>query len=262
MLDQKEQAYVTLYDRLLQIGDQHIENLEKAVSQQLFNSIEDRTGRCLSEDEFAMYVEEGEPAKKPKYRFTGDAKEALKDYYNAVHTLCEAQTNFMASTKVLEEKIEDKSVFLDIIKQVQLPMVQVSIRTAEEWEKLQGKMNREVTLLTHLPNFRRIYPNATEQTRTMAAFMCHILYKQITGLQKSQTGCAAEFRCGTTPFKRLIPGKRQPGRPGRLSKAGKSRRKLEEVVAMEGGTPAKQMKTTPKPAHRRGQSKGRGKKNK
>ena len=125
-VDQKEQAYITLYDRLLQIGNQHIENLEKAVSDQVFNCIKDRTGRCLSEDEFAMYVEQEEPAEKPKYRFTGDAKEALKDYYDAVHTLCEAQTNFMASTKVLEEKIVDKSVFLDIIKQVQLPAVQVS----------------------------------------------------------------------------------------------------------------------------------------
>ena len=100
----------------------------------------------------------------------------------------------------------------------------MSIRTVEEWEKLQDKMYREITLLTHLPNFRRIYPNATEQTRTMAAFMYYVLYEQITGLQKSQTGCAAKFRCGTTPFKRLITGKRQPGRPGRSNKAGKSRR--------------------------------------
>ena len=76
---------------LLQIGDQHIDNLENAVSDQVFNCIRDRTGRCLSEDEFTMYVEKGEPAKKPKYKLTGDAKEALKDYYDAVHTLCEAQ---------------------------------------------------------------------------------------------------------------------------------------------------------------------------
>ena len=137
-------------------------------------------------------------------------------------------------------------MFLDIIKQVQLPAVQVSVRTIEEWEKLQGMTNREVTLLTHLPNFRRIYPNANEQTRTMAAFIYYILYEQITGLQKSQTGCVAEFRCQTTPFKRLITGKRQPGRPGRSGEAGKSGRKLEEVAEMEGTTPAKQPKVTPK----------------
>ena len=153
-------------------------------------------------------------------------------------------------------------MFLDIIKQVKLPAVQVSIRTIEEWEKFEGKTYREVTLLTHLPNFRRINPNATEQTRTMAAFMYYVLYEQITSLQKSQTGSTAEFRCRTTPFKRLITGKRQPGRPGRSSEAGKSGRKLEEVAEMEGATPAKQMKTTPKSAHGRDQGKGVGKKNK
>ena len=93
MLVQKEQAYVTLYNRLLQIGDQHKENLDKAVSEQVFNCIKDRTGRCLSKDEFTMYVEEGEPVKKPKYKLTDDAKEALKDYYDMVYTLCETQTN-------------------------------------------------------------------------------------------------------------------------------------------------------------------------
>ena len=102
----------------------------------------------------------------------------------------------------------------------------------------------------------------TSRQKTMAAFMYYVLYEQITGLQKSQTGCAAQFKCQTTPFKRLITGKRQPGRPGRSSETGKSRRKLEEVAVMEGAVPAKQPKVTPKPAHRRGRGKGRGKKNK
>ena len=47
-------------------------------------------------------------------------------------------------------------------------------------------------------------------------------------------------------------GKKQPGRPGRSVDAGKSTRKLEEIAAMEGGTPAKQRKVTLKPAHGRG----------
>ena len=143
---------------------------------------------------------------------------------------------------------------------VQLPAVQMSIRTIEEWEKLEGKTYREVTLLTHLPNFRSIYPNANEQTRTMAAFMYYVLYEQITGLQKSQMGCAAKFRCQMTPFKRLITGKRQPGGPGRSGETGKSGRKLEEVAEMEGATPAKQLKVTPKATHGRGR--GRAKKSK
>ena len=142
---------------------------------------------------------------------------------------------------VLEEKIEDKTVFLDIIRQMQLPAVQVSIRTVKEEEQLKNMTYRDVTLLTHLPDFRRLNSNATEQTRTLAAFMYFVLYEQITGLQASQTGCATEFRCQTTPFKRLVTGKKQPGGPGR-GQATRSTRSLEEVAQIEGGTPAKKAK--------------------
>ena len=100
----------------------------------------------------------------------------------------------------------------------------------------------------------------------MAAYMYFVLHKQITSLRPSQTGCAANFRCGATPFKRLVTGKKQPGRPGRSSEVrGGSSRKLEEVAEMEGATPAKQRKKATKPAAVakpacRGGKRGRGKK--
>ena len=208
------------------------------------------------------YVETEEEKKKQRYTFTGDAKVALTDYYDTVHTLCEAQQNFTKSTQVLEQKIEDKSVFLDIIKQVQLPSVQVQVRTVEELERLEGKTYRELTLMCHLPNFKRINPNAKEQTRTMAAYIYCVLYEQITGIRASQTGCATDFRCPMTPFKRLITGKRQPSRPGRSSEVrGGSSRSLEEVTEMEGPTPTKKTRKTTKsatPAKAKATPKGRG----
>ena len=260
VLDQEEQAYTTLFNTLQVLGNPHIDNFTDADKQQVFKCIRDRTGRFLKEDDFVLYVEKEEEQKKPRYNLTGDAREALKDYYDACHTLSEAQINLMLSTKVLESKITDKSVFLDIIEQVHLPAVQVSIRTVEELEQLEGKTYRELTLLHHLPNFRRIYPNVTEQTRTMAAFIYFVLYEKITGLRPSQTGCAAKFRCGMTPFKRLITGKRQSGRPGRSGDAGKFSRTVEEVAEIEGATPAKQRKVATKSTHGRG--KGRGKRTK
>ena len=93
-----------------------------------------------------------------------------------------------------------------------MPAVKVSVRTVKEIEKMEAKMYRELTFLQHLPNFRTIYPNTKEQTRTLAAFVYYVLYDQITRAQKAQTGLAIEFKCPTTPFKRLITGKRQPGR--------------------------------------------------
>ena len=217
----------------------------------------------MDDDYFVTYVETEDEKQKPRYVLTGDAKAALTDYYDAVYTLCEAQQNFAKSTQVLEKKITDKGVFLDIIKQVQLPSVKVEIRTVEEMEKLEGKTYRQLTLMCHLPNFKRINPNAKDQTRTMAAYLYCILYKQITGVRASQTGCATDFRAPTTPFMRLITGKKQPGGPGRSSETkGRSSRSLEEVAEMEGPTPAKRTRTTTKSTAAKATPKGRGKKNK
>ena len=257
----KEQAYIKLFDKLMTLGEPYIDYFDQADREQVFNCIRDKSGRFLDDDEFVTYVEMEEEKKKPKYTLTGDAKAALTDYYDAVHTLCEAQQNFAKSTQVLESKLEDKSIFLDIIKQVQLPSVQVQVRTVEEMEKMEGKTYRELTLLCHLPNFKRIYPNATEQTRRMAAYIYFVLYEQITGTRASQTGCTTDFRCPTTPFKRLVTGKKQPGGPGRSSGAkGGSSRSLEEVTKMEGNPAAKKPRRASTPAATPAASKGRGKK--
>ena len=167
----EEEAYIKLFDKLMQLGSPYIDNFDQADREQVFKCIRDKTGRFLNDDDFMMYVETEEEKEKPKYVFTCDAKLALTDYYDAVHTLCEAQQNFAKSTQVLEKKIEHKSVFLDIIQQVQLPLVQVHIRTVEELEKIEGKTYRELTLMCHLPNFKRINPNAKDQTRMMAAYI-------------------------------------------------------------------------------------------
>ena len=134
-----KEAYIRLFDKLLELGNSYIDNFNQADREQVFKCIRDKTGRFLDDDDFVTYVETEEEKQKPRYVLTGDAKIALTDYYDAVHTLCEAQQNFAKSTQVLEKKIADKSVFLDIIKQVQLPSVKVEIRTVDEMERIEGK---------------------------------------------------------------------------------------------------------------------------
>ena len=186
-----------------------------------------------------MYIETEEEFEKPKFKFTGEDKEALTNYYDLAHELCVAQADFAKATQELESKIEDKTVFLSIIQQVRLPSVQIHVRMVEEMEQLEGKTYRELTLTQHLPNAKKIYSNATDQTRTMAAFMYFVLYEHITGLKGLQTRCSRDFKCQGTPFKRLVSGKKQPGGPGRSSEQ-RSKRTLEEITELEGGTPAKQ----------------------
>ena len=254
----KEKAYDTLYDRLQQLGTPHKEGLDQADRQQVYNCIKDRTGMFLSQDENILYIETEEEFEKPKFRLTGEAKEALRNYYDAAHELCAAQTGFAKATQELESKIEDKTVFLSIIQQVRLPSVQIHVRMVEEIEQLEGKTYRELTMSQHLPDAKKIYSNTTDQTRTMAAFMCFVLYEQITGLKASQTGCSRDFQCQGTLFKRLVTGKKQPGGRGRSGKQ-RSKKTLEEVAELEGDTLAK----PPRKSTRTTKSRtGKGKKSK
>ena len=259
-----KEVYTRLFDKLLVLGEAYIDNFDRADREQVFKCIRDKTGRFLDDDDFVTYVETEEEKQKPRYVLTDNAKIALTDYYDAVHTLCEAQQNFAKSIQVLEKKIEDKSIYLDIIKQIQLPSVKVEIRTVEEMQRMEGKTYRQLTLMCHLQNFKRINPNANEQTRMMAAYMYCVLYGQITSIRASQTGCAMDFKCQATLFKRLITGKRQPSRPGRSSKArGGSSRSLEEVAEIEGASPAKRTRKTTKSATAaKATPKGRGVKSK
>ena len=136
-----------------------------------------------------------------------------------------------------------------------MPSVKVEIRTVEEMERMEGKTYRE---------FKRISPNANEQTRMMSTYMYCILHKQFTAIRASQTGCATDFKCQTMPFKRLITGKRQPGGSGRSSVArGGSSRSLEDVAEMEGAPPAKRTRKATKSATAtKATPKGRGVKGK
>ena len=58
----------------------------------------------MDDDDFVTYVETEDEKQKPRYVRTGDASAALTNYYDAVHTLCEAQQNFAKSTQVLEKE--------------------------------------------------------------------------------------------------------------------------------------------------------------
>ena len=70
----------------------------------------------LSQDKNVLYIETEEEFEKPRFRLTGEAKEALKNYYDAAHELCAAQTGFAQATQERESKVKDKTVFLSIIQ--------------------------------------------------------------------------------------------------------------------------------------------------
>ena len=93
MQDSKEQAYKTLYDTLLQIGDPHIAKFSDTDKKTVLDCIADKSGKYLSEDDFAVYVSrEDITIARKQYTVSAEEKIATKDYYDKAKDLCEAQT--------------------------------------------------------------------------------------------------------------------------------------------------------------------------
>ena len=220
----KINAYMELYDTLLELGKPHIKGLDKADGNAVLASIADKSGQFISEvNKYTVYVskEEETIAKKPVV-VSLEARKSISEYYKAAQDLCQSQTIFMRKMREMEAAVNDDNIFLDIIRQVQLPAVQVMVRMRSEEEAIQGKMYQELLLTQHLPNHKKLQLSMTDATRTMAAFMYYALHKQLTAKAKSQQACLDDFDCKTTLFKCLVTGKKQPGGPGRKGKRGKS----------------------------------------
>ena len=60
----------------------------------------------------------------------------------------------MQKTWEMQEAVKDENIFPDIIRQVQLPAVQVMVRMRREEEALQVKTYQELPLTQHLPDYQ------------------------------------------------------------------------------------------------------------
>ena len=248
------EAYELLFNTLLDLGNPHIQGLEKADIDATLACIADKSGQFRSKvDQCTVYVsKEDDTIQKKPVAVSQEARKSISEYYQEAKDLCDAQSVFMQKTRKMQGLLKDKNSFLDIIRQVQLPAVQVMVRTRSEEEALQGKTYQELSLAQHLPNYKKLQLSVTDQTRTMATFIYFVLYKQLTGKAKSQQGCSEEIKCKTTPFKCSVTRNKQPDRPGRGKGEGESYLKIEEIKQQEtGGSTAKKPKVTPKPGCRR-----------
>ena len=70
----EEEAYIKLFDKLMELGSPYIDKFDQADREQVFKCIRDKTGRFLNDDDFVTYVETEEEKEKPRYVFTRDAK--------------------------------------------------------------------------------------------------------------------------------------------------------------------------------------------
>ena len=147
--ESKINAYMELYDTLLELGKPHIKDLGKADGTAVLASIAVKSGQFISEvDKLTVYVSKKEKKiqKKP-VAVSEKARKSIIEYYKAVQDLCDVQSTFMQRTLEMQAAVNDENIFLEIIRQVQLPAVQVMVRMRSEEEALQGKAYQELSLI-------------------------------------------------------------------------------------------------------------------
>ena len=114
--DAKINAYMELYDTLLELGKPHIKGLDKADDNAVLASIADKSGQFISEvDKFTVYVsKEDETIMKKPVVFSPEARKSISEYYKAVQDLFQAQTIFMQRTQKMQAAVNDKNIFLTL----------------------------------------------------------------------------------------------------------------------------------------------------
>ena len=142
--ENKINVYMELYNTLLELGKPHIKGLDKADGTGVLASIADKSGQFLSEvDKSMLYVsKEDETITKKPVVVSQDTKKCISEYYKAAQDLKKSQAVFMQKMREMEAAINDENIFLDIIRQVQLPAVQVMVRKRSEEEALQARCTR------------------------------------------------------------------------------------------------------------------------
>ena len=137
----QDRTYQKLYADLLDRGSPHIEQLETADRKAVLDSIADKSGKYADEmDKNMLYIhQEAENIKVPPVVVSDEARKAMKDYYKSAEKMCDAQADLMRNTQVLQQKLNDDTTFLEILRHMQLPLIQVTVRTKQQEESLQGK---------------------------------------------------------------------------------------------------------------------------
>ena len=108
------EAYKLLYTTLLEIGNPHIKDFEKADRATVLASIADKSGQFLSKvDRCTVYIsKEDETIQKKPVAVSQEAKKSIAEYYQAAQDLYDAQSTFMQKTREMQAAVKDENIFL------------------------------------------------------------------------------------------------------------------------------------------------------
>ena len=153
-------------------------------------------------------------------RFPRDEEAVVKfdNYVGTMEELAMRHSAYMEKLWQLMQVCITHNAVIDIMNNVFIPPIQVTVTSRDQAEAAEGKPLQELAIARHTPDPQALPADCAESTKILAAFLSFVLQRQITGQQATAATCGEAFTCDVTIMECLATGKKASGKGGKGTK--------------------------------------------
>ena len=163
-----------------------------------------------------------------------EARTKLDNYIGVMEELEMGHSIYMEKLWHLMQVCTNHNTVIDVINNVFIPPIQVTITSRNQTEAEGGRPLQELATTCHTPDPQALPPNCSESTWVLAALLSFVLQRQIAGQTATAATCAEAFGCDATTMERLTTGKKVSGKGGKGTK-----QKSSSISGQKGSTKKK-----------------------
>ena len=157
-------------------------------------------------------------ASTPCFPRNEEATVKFDNYVGTMEELAMRHSAYMEKLWQLMQVCTTHNAVIDIMNNVFIPPIQVTVTSRNQAEAAEGKPLQELAIARHIPDPRALPTDCSESTRVLAALLSFVLQRQITGQQATAATCAEAFECDATIMEHQATGKKTSGKGGRGTK--------------------------------------------
>ena len=147
------------------------------------------------------------------------ATDKLDEFMVALQELGESHSNYMEKLWSLQQECTNMNAVLDVMNNVFIPPIQVTVTSRSQEEAKEGKSFQELATSRQVPDLEKLPAQCSESTRVLAAFAYFVLLRQISGQPATAATCAEVYSCNAVTLEQLVTGKVESSKGGKGTKA-------------------------------------------
>ena len=134
----------------------------------------------------------------PRFPRCEEAAGKFDQYVASVEDLAMRHSAYMERLWQLAQVSTTHTAVLDVMNNVFIPPIQVTMTSRAQAEAAGGKPLQEMAISCHTPDPQTLSPKCSESTRVLAALVSFALQSRISGQQATAAKCAMNFQCDVT----------------------------------------------------------------